>query len=88
MICKVSVGPTQRNVLVLVGIAADVNINEECSKYGMGKPGIFTSVPKMRNWIENTLNELNGLREITNDGKINPPIFFVMISFMIISVFL
>ena len=59
--------------------------NQECSKYGLGKPGIFTSVPKMRKWIEDTLNELN---KRSNDGKINRPIFFVVISFMIISVFL
>ena len=58
--------------------------NQECSKYGMGKPGIFTSVPKMRKWIEDTLNELN---ERSNDSNINRPIFFVILS-MIGSVFL
>ena len=70
---------------MLVGIATDININEECSKYGMGKPGIFTSVSKMRKWIEDTLNELN---ERSNDCKINRPIYFGVILFMIISVFL
>ena len=79
MICKVGVGGKPD---VLVGIAADININEECSKYGIGKPGVFTSIPKMRKWIDDTLKELN---ERSNDGKINRPIFFVVILFMIIS---
>ena len=73
---------------VLVGIASDINTNEDCSKYGNGKPGIFTSVQKLSDWIQLTLNDLKSRhKDRSNDSNINHPMFFVILS-MIGSVFL
>ena len=69
--------------------ASDININEDCSKYGSGRPGIFTSVQKLSNWIRITLNDIRirNLDRVENYSDINRPMFFVILS-MIGSVFL
>ena len=62
---------------------------QDCSKYGNGRPGIFTSVQKLSNWIRITLNDIKmrNLDRVENDSNINRPMFFVILS-MIGSVFL
>ena len=81
LICKVGGKPD-----VLIGIGSDININEDCSKYGWGRPGIFTSVQKLRDWIQLTLNNIKSYDERSNDSNINRPMFFVIL-LMIGSVF-
>ena len=62
---------------------------QDCSKYGTGRPGIFTSVQKLSDWIRITLNDIKirNLDRVENYSNINRPMFFVILS-MIGSVFL
>ena len=79
---------TRENILHIIR-ASDININEDCSKYGSGRPGIFTSVQKLSDWIKLTLNDIKykNLDRVENDSNINRPMFFVILS-MIGSMFL
>ena len=78
---------TRENILHIIR-ASDININEDCSKYGSGRPGIFTSVQKLSNWIRITLNDIKirNLDRVENYSNINRPMFFVIL-LMIGSVF-
>ena len=68
---------------------SDIDTNEDCKKYGAGRPGLFTSVQKLSDWIKLTLNDIKykNLDRVENDSNINRPMFFVILS-MIGSVFL